>query len=520
MIPPFYNIVTDCVDRHAADSERTGRTAARFFSLSDEGIFSEGPALDFARAAHLIDRTALTLVALGGRPGDRLVLCLPNGPDFMLLFLGAIKAGMIPVPISNALKAPEIEFVLKDSGAKLAAFERDDKGIAWARFAGTTFFMAPDDPAQSAFLQKFQEQPDGAFAVMPTRATDPAYWIYTSGTTGTPKAVIHAHQSIPAHDARVFLWQDAHAGDVVFNTSALNWSYGLTCGFLDLWRHAVQTVIFKGPPVAKALIEVITHGQVTIFMSVPGLYRRLVDFMEQQRVNPFAKVRVCLSAGEKLPEEVCERFKKLTGLTIREGLGMTEHSVYLVQPLDEEIVPGSCGRPLPGTKVEILRDDLTPVAPDEEGFLASHRSDAGFMKGYFNRPEEEARQFRGEWFFSGDVARKDSQGNYFFLARDDDIIKAGGFKISPLEVEVVLNAHPAVAESAVVSREIEAGKNIVAAIVVVKEGCQPDEELTKGLKAHAALQLADYKVPREIIFIAALPRTVTGKIKRSELKSV
>ena len=249
-------------------------------------------------------------------------------------------------------------------------------------------------------------------------------------------------------------------------------------------------------------------------MSVPGIYRRLLDSPPFKKGGWGKFLRVCLSAGEKLPEEVRERFREKTGITIREGLGMTEHSVYLVQGVNEPVVPGSCGKPLPGTKITILRDDLTECAPGETGVIASHRSCEGLMLGYHG--SDGGENFHGEWFVSDDLAHKDEAGNFFFVGRRDDVITAGGYRVSPMEVEAVLNTHPAVEESAVVGREIEPGKTIVVAAVVCRGGVSPPSK--EDLMRHASRHLAKYKIPREVVFTDRLPKTESGKIKRKELR--
>ncbi len=536
-----YNIALDCIDKHAQSILNKNKTA-----LIVVGAHGRAPLrLTFSNLLGLTNRFANALQNLNLERGDRLVLRLPNIPEFPIAFLGAIKAGIIPIPTSPLLTWHELEFLLKDSEAsalvtteellpaevlKIPPFSLKQILVisrktpspqpSPTRGEGNTLHSSPFTLHYSRW-QDLIKNAGSRFKTKPTHADDPAFWLYTSGTTGRPKAVIHAHRNIPAHDERVKLWQDVKPGDVIFNTSALNWSYALTCGMLDLWRHGLTSVIYDGELSAEKICKVIQQNHVTTLMSVPGIYRRLVEY-SKERVSleeTFSKVRVCLSAGETLEGEVRVAFKKATGLEIYEGLGMTEHSVYLVQRFGEPLVMGSCGKSLPGQSIALLREDLSEADVDEPGILASDRSSPGLMLGYHHRPEEEAEAFKGPRFLSGDVARRDAGGNFFYLGRKDDVITAGGYRISPLEVEIVLNQHHAVEESAVVGQTLEPGKTIVKAFVVLKEGISANQETSKNLQDFAAKNLAKYKVPRQIIFLRELPKTPSGKIKRTELIS-
>lgn len=517
-IPKDYNIAQDCVDRYARFMQTQDQRALTHVRVVD-GEYVE-QSLTFGNLARLTNRMANALRALGLDPGQRIILRLPNGPEFPVTFLGAMKAGLIPIPTSPALKWHELNFMLEDSGAAALITQASLRPAELAAVDPTSLckivVASPAEilPGEHRFAD-LVKQASADFQVQMTRADDPAYWLYTSGTEDRPKAVIHAHRSIPAHDDRVRLWQDLNQDDVIFNTSALNWSYALTCSLLDAWRHRVQTLLYDGMPDPRVLVDLIRRYQVTVLMSVPGIYRRLTRTMREQSLD-LPGLRVALSAGESLPQEIREQFFQLTGVQIREGLGMTEHSVYLVQRQDETPVPGSCGRPLPSTRVAVLQEDLSEAAPEEVGILASHRSCPGLMLGYHERPELEAQSFRGDWFLSGDLARRDREGNYYFIGRRDDVITAGGYRISPLEVERVLQEHPDVMEAAVVTREIETDKRIIAAVVVPRQ--DGTRKLADAIMHFAGQRLAAYKVPRSIEFRDRLPRTQTGKLKRSELR--
>ncbi len=527
----FYNIALDCVDKHAQSYENKDKTA--LICMKEGG---EVTRLTFSNLQGLTNRIANGLKNSGFQKGDRIIIYLPNCPEFPVMFLGAIKAGFIPIPVSPLLTSEELKFIVEDSGAKEVV-------------------------SSQRWVQDLFKSSSSQFITVSTQADEPAYWLYTSGTEGKPKAVVHAHRSIKAHDVRTKVWQDFRRGDVIFNTSALNWSYALTAGLLDVWRHGLTSVIYEGKPDPKNLCEIIQKEKVTIFMSVPGIYRRLVESFEKSPQPPFTKrggsfssplckggpggifsnVRVCNSAGEKLPEEIRNKFKEYTGLEIYEGLGMTEHSVYLVQPFGEPVVKDSCGKALPGQRIAVLKesivtpakaggqwsqrdsrfrgnDNMTEAKAGEVGILASHRSCLGLMLGYRENPPLPPfyKGGLGGFFLSNDLAYQDEKGNFFFQGRKDDVITAGGYRISPLEVETVLNQYPKVLESAVVGLE-ENQKTFVAAFVVLGKEENQTSLLQEKIKSYMSEHLAKYKIPKKIIFVNALPKTANGKLKRKEL---
>jgi acyl-coenzyme A synthetase/AMP-(fatty) acid ligase len=507
----LYNIALDCVDKNA----RSLRNRHKIALISAGRTVKR---LTFSNLEGLTNRFANILKGLGIFPGSRLILRAPNSPEFPVVFLGAVKAGVIPIPTSPLLTWHELKFLLTDSEASVLfttqellppeLFQHKPSGLSYVLVKSP---KGEELPTGTLRFDELLYKASPHFETRPTEADLPAYWLYTSGTEGMPKAVIHAHRSIRAHDARSRIWQDFKEEDIIFNTSALNWSYALTCGLLDGWRHGLTSLVYDGPPEPETLCKIVRDFQVTTFMSVPGIYRRLARYLKEEG-GGFGSVRVALSAGEALDEEVRRTFHDSTGLEIYGGLGMTEHSVYLVQPYGKPVVPGA-GLPLPGHRIAVLKEDLTEASPGEVGVLASHRSCPGLMLGYHNRPQEEKRVFRGEWFLSDDLARRDEDGNFFFLGRRDDVMTVGGYRISPMEIESALNRSPDVAESAAV------GTQFIRAFVVLKKGIQPKDELRKKILAFAATQLASYKLPREIVFLKELPKTANGKIKRRELKN-
>lgn len=557
-----YNIAKDCVDRHASGPHRD---KVALYALRRERGQLIGQTCTFKDIFECSNFFAQTLLDQGFKAGDRLIIRLPNGPEFVISFIGAIKAGLIPIPSSYQFTSHEFRHYLQDSEAAVVATMQSVFPKAFIRdipsHLKSVFYLDPVKPEGTLnppyLWMDIVNAGLSEFSYPETDGEAPAYWLYTSGTQGPPKCVIHAHRSIPAHDERVKVWQNLQETDVVFNTSALNWSYALNSGLLDLWRQGVSVVTYHGELRPEIIREIIRDLGVTVFMSVPGIYRRLSRTSVQemsvspvaevemtQQTNPhsavadgvqqvveesvdevvspepedsvhgFGKVRVCLSAGEGLPDSIREQFRQRTGQEIYEGLGMTEHSIYIVQPYGEKIVPSSCGRPLPNTRVALIDKEGREVAEGKNGIIVSHKSCAGLMLGY---REEVKGAFREEWFLSGDLARADSAGNYYYAGRNDDLITAGGYRLSPQEIEAVINLHPLVEESAVVDREFENDKMLLCAYVVRRPGKQTMDELREDLRQHLKEHLAGHKMPKMIRFLKELPKSASGKIQRKFL---
>lgn len=505
-----YNIAYDCLDKHVDPTPQRKNWALIFVKEDISGNLSREK-YSFRDFVESTNRFANALIERGYQKGDRFLIYLQNCPEFITVFLGGMKAGLIPIPVSPLLTESELQFMQEDSQARFIVCEERLQNLSIKNI----LIQNSGDDSLSFYLKSSSEK----FKVEMTDANAPAYWLYTSGTQGEPKAVIHAHRSIPAHDSRVYYWQNFQDHDVIFNTSSLNWSYALTAGFLDIWRQGGSVLVYKGQPRPELLHQIVHDNAVSVFMSVPGIYRRLTDYLERKDCG-FEPLRVCLSAGEKLSDDLVERFIKSTALEIYEGLGMTEHSIYLCQPFGKKNIPGSCGWSFAASKVAILHEDLTECKPNEVGILASHKSCPGLMLGYHNRPEEESRVFKEEWFLSGDLAKRDEEGYFYFIGRRDDVLTVGGYRISPIEVEAVVNCHPYVLESAVVQKKISSEKNIIKAYVVLKSDCvikESLEEIQMSLISQAAQCLASYKIPREIEFCESLPKTRNGKIKRKNL---
>lgn len=517
-IPLSYNIALDCVDQKAADVCFANRPALAFVSGDiASGKKEHGVKITYRHLKGLTDRAAWVFRRAGLKPGARILIRLPNIAEFPIAFLGAIKAGLLPVPVSPLLTVAEVSSIFSHSGASAIVTVPDSFGKKTASGKGgpLCFFVADKSVRLPKRTLRFQEQmlkESAPFRVRPTRAEDAAFWLYTSGTAGRPKAVVHAHRSIPAHDARVQFWLGFKPGDVVFNTSALTWSYALTCGFLDVLRHGGTSLIYDGPPDAANLLHFINRYGVAVLMSVPALYKRIVDYLSAHHVT-LAHLRTCLSAADTMSGSLSGEFLRLTGKHVHQGFGMTEHSVYLFQPHGETVADGGVGRPYDPRFVKILRSDGTEPGVGEVGVIATRGDAPGLMLGYAEASGINLPAVRG-FFLSGDAAFRDAAGNYHFCGRDDDVLNAGGFRVSPVEIEGVLARHPAVRDAAVVGAKKKSGATEIVAVVVLAPKSKKGAALKHDVLSYCARYLAPYKLPKRIVFVTRLPRTSNGKLKR------
>lgn len=437
--------------------------------------------------------------------GDRVLLRIGHSSDFPLLFFGAIAGGFVPVPTSSQLTSSEAAAILADSGARLVLHD------------GRTPLPA-DTGAQVLGPEGIAELKltvPGDFA--DTGPNDPAFLIYTSGTSGTPKGVLHAQRAARARRPMDRGWYGLRPDDRLLHAGAFNWTYTLGAGLMDPWANGATSVVYDGPREPDLWPGILTSTRATLFAAVPSLYRRILKY---GKVTPdaFPDLRHGLTAGEALAPGLYEEWKSRTGRELYEALGMSEISTYLSSGPDVPVRPGSPGRPQAGRKVAILSESEageTFAKTEEAGLLAVHRDEPGLMLGYWNRPEETRAAFRGDWFLTGDRARADADGYFWYEGRADDLMNAFGYRVAPEEVERVLAADPQVQEAAVTAVPARDGVSLITAFIVPADAAGFDLD---RLTAHAAAHLAEYKRPKVYRVLAQLPRTPSGKVRRTALR--
>ena len=465
----------------------------------------------------------------GVLPGDRVLIRLPNSIDYPTAFLGAMKAGCIAVPTSTLLTVDEVLYLAKDSAANVMVMDH----AMWEQL-GPRITDAPDaklilltgkgkhidNPGVVAIdLKAAMDAITAWSAAHATRASDPAYLVYTSGTTGFPKGVLHAHRALIGREPASEYWFnfDPIKVDRILHSGKFNWTYVLGSGLMDPLYRGKTVIVHEGRNDANTWTRLIAKHQATIFIGVPTIYRQIIQKTDATR-DTVPSLRMCMSAGEHLSDDMLSQWRTRFGMEIFEAVGMSEFSYYLSQSIHRPIRAGSAGFPQPGHAIELLDPETLQAVPHgEEGMIAVPETDPGLFLRYWNQPEETAKYRHDGYFFTGDYAKIDEDGYLWFLGRKDDIIKSFGYRVSPYEVERVLKSHPAVADCACVGEEIEKGKLIVAAYVITQPGATVS---AADLLQFGQQHLAAYKAPKRIYLATDFPRTKNGKILRREISPV
>jgi acyl-coenzyme A synthetase/AMP-(fatty) acid ligase len=452
----------------------------------------------YARLAAAVRGTGTGLLAAGFQPGDILLMRLGNTVDFPLAYLGAIAVGLVPVPTSSQLTAVEVTKMVAQLSPR--GILRDPR-VACPEETGLPVI-------DTAALAMMRDLPPCDYAMGdPDRL---GYIIYTSGTSGIPRAVMHAHRAIWARRMMHQGWYGLGPQDRLLHAGAFNWTYTLGTGLMDPWSVGATALIPAEGVAIEALPALLADHQATIFAAAPGVYRKILS---HPMTIDLTALRHGLAAGEKLSDRVRQHWNEATGTPIYEAYGMSECSTFISGSPAHPAAPGTLGRPQDGRRVAILGPD-GPVGLGEEGTIAVARRDPGLMLGYFGAEAETAARMQGDWFLTGDQGMMDADGQITYLGRADDMMNAGGYRVSPMEVEAALLTHPAIREVGVTDIEVKEDARIIAAFYV---GDAVDEA---DLKAFAAACLARYKQPRVYVRLDALPSGANGKILRRALKPI
>lgn len=516
--PERFNFATDVIDRWAA--ERPDATALLW---SDER--GEEHAYSFRDLRQRSLEAAHALTGLGLAKGDRVFVMLPRVPEWWFIALGCIRAGLVLMPGTSMLTNHDIRYRLEVARPKavitdaesVAKFTDVDPG-------GTVRHRISLGHAPSPWLDYYalagRVSTSGSFE--PTRADDPLLLYFTSGTTGMPKMVAHTQASYGiGHEITGRFWLDLTPEDRHITLSDTGWAKAAWGKLFGPWSMGACNVVydFRGRFEPRRFLDMLQRQRVTTLCAPPTAYRALI--LEDLTKWDLSSIRHAVSAGEPLNPEVIEAWKKATGLEIREGYGQTETVVIVGTFAALPVRRGSMGKPSPGFDVRVIDDAGNELPPGKEGDIAVRvkpERPVGLFLGYANDPAATEASFRGDFYVTGDRAVRDEDGYLWFVGRKDDVIKTSGYRVGPFEVESALLEHPAVAESAVVGVPDDRIGQRIKAFVILKPGFTPSEELAVELQNHVKQVTAPYKYPREIEFVAELPKTISGKIRRAELR--
>jgi benzoate-CoA ligase family protein len=509
---PGFNVAAPFIDRHV----REGRGAHVAIRCRDGDV-------TYAELAANVDRCGVALRRAGLAPGERMLMVVKDCPEFFYLFWGAIKAGIIPVPLNVILRAADYRAILDDSAAAAVIFSPEfaaevEPALAGSgdrQQAGTARVALPVEGSEPCLRTLIGEAP-AELDPVPAEATAPCFWLYTSGSTGRPKGAVHRHRDMVVTSelfGRGVL--GVREDDVIFSAAKLFFAYGLGNAMtFPLWAGATS-VLLDARPTAHNTLDTIERTRPTLYFGVPTLYASQLQALESVRPD-LSSLRLCVSAGEPLPAQLYRRWKDRTGLTILDGLGSTEALNTFLSNRPDDVRPGTCGRPVPGYEVRIVAPDGGEAATGQQGRLQVRGDSTAIC--YWNNPEKTARTMQGDWLDTGDTCYRDDDGYYHYCGRSDDMMKVGGIWCSPSEIESRLMEHPDVHEAAVAGIPDVHGILKPEAWVVLRDGVAPSEQLVDGLMMHCKSHLAPYKFPRRVHFVAELPRTATGKVQRYRLR--
>ncbi|HJJ60318.1 MAG TPA: AMP-binding protein [Methanocorpusculum sp.] len=527
-VPKHYNFAFDVIDNWA----KKDRNHLAMIWVNQAGVEKKFTFWDLMIHSN---EAANILMKFGIKKGDRVMLMLPRVPEWWFLVLGILKLGAVYCPSPHMLTVKDIAYRIRVGNFKMVITDRENMekvDTVAEECPSLQFRMVTDDdpgerlPSPWIGYQHELKYPAPvstrliASAGHKTLATDPMLIYFTSGTTKDPKMVLHDYAHPLGQTVTAKFWHDLTEKDVHFTVSDTGWA---KCGWGKIFGQwicgaCIFVYDYRSKFLATELLPLIEKYGITSFCCPPTIYRMLI--IADLKKFSFSELRTCTSAGEPLNPEVIKIWREGTGITIREGYGQTETCCCIATFPGMEIKQGSMGKPMPGWHIQLHDDDGHEVPKGDIGRIAISLDPrpAGLIREYLDNPEENAEMFSNGWYYTGDKARIDEDGYFWFVGRNDDVIKSSGYRISPFEVESTLLEHPAVKESAVVGSPDDIRGVIIKAFIVLHDGYTPSDRLVKDIQDFVKRTTAPYKYPRAIEFVAELPKSFSGKIKRGELR--
>jgi len=517
-VPERYNFAFDVIDRWAEDPHKLA-----MLWVNERGDEKRLTFRDFALRANQVGNALRTM---GMRQGDRILIMLPRVPEWWEAVLGIMKIGAVSMPGTTLLTPKDVAYRLQAAEAK--AVITDDEGALKVEQVAEecpTLHLKILLGAEREGWVNYTRVVAAAAADLqrePTRGDEPMMLYFTSGTVGYPKMVLHTHVSYPiGHIVTGKYWLDLKPTDVHWNLSDTGWAKAAYSNLFGPWVMGAAMFTFdgRGRFDARQTLDLLERYPISTFCAPPTAYRLLV--LEDLSRYRLSALRHCVGAGEPLNPEVIDAWQRGTGQLIRDGYGQTETVILAANFPPLQVKPGSMGKPSPGFTIGVIDEEGREVPAGTEGDIAvklTPQRPVGLFKEYWRNPEATASCVRGEWYVTGDRAIRDTDGYLWFVGRADDVIISAGYRIGPFEVESALVEHPAVAEAAVVASPDPIRGDVVKAFVILAPGHQPSEQLVSDLQEHVKRVTAPYKYPREIEFTPELPKTISGKIRRVELR--
>ena len=507
--PREYNAVTDFVDRNVQE----GRGSKAAFIDPERTLTYGELQSESCRMANL-------LTGLGLQRETRVAMIMLDTVDFPICFWGAVRAGIIAIPMNTLLTANLYEYMLRDSRAQvlvisdvlLPAVEPILSGLPDLKHI---IVSGSDAGSRLSFSGELAKQPD-RFETAATVADEVAFWLYSSGSTGNPKGVQHIHTSM-MHTARNYAENTIGMteSDVVYSAAKLFFAYGFGNAMTFTMSVGATATLLPGRPTPQAAFEMLKAHQATLFFGVPTLYAAILATPECSPENGSRALRLCVSAGEALPQEVSVSWREKFGVEIYDGIGSTELLHIFLSNTPDALKYGTTGKAVPGYELKLLDENDAELGDDEIGELVVKGETGGI--GYWNQREKSRNTFQGYWTRTGDKYYRDSEGFYHYCGRTDDMFKVSGIWVSPFEVESALVSHEAVLEAAVVAKADDDDLLKPKAFVVLNQGFSGGD-LFEALKEHVKTEVGIWKYPRWIDFVDDLPKTATGKIQRFKLR--